>query len=106
LLHDLHTINNENLIKQIQFEGLLCNESKKLAQDIIEVKAKYLFIVSLYSLQIKDYKRVRREYTGFNRYSLNILHIFKILLKYYRTVINKHWVHYSNFYLFYHAFTV
>ena len=82
MLHDLHTINNENLIKEIKFEDLLCNESKKLALDIIEVKAKYLFIVSLYSLQIKDYKGVRREYAGFNRYIHNDSLICQILLKY------------------------
>ena len=34
------------------------------------VKAKYLFIVSLYSVQIQDFKRVRREYAAFNRYSI------------------------------------
>ncbi len=60
-------------MKKIKFEDLLCNESKKQAQDIIEVKAKYLFIVSLYSVQIEDYKQVRREYEGFNRYIMILL---------------------------------
>jgi len=60
-------------MKKIKFEDLLCIESKKQAQDIIEVKAKYLFIVSLYSVQIEDYKQVRREYEGFNRYIMILL---------------------------------
>jgi len=63
-VHDLYTISYENLTKQIQSEGLPSNESKKLAQDIIVVKAKYLFIVSLYSLQISGYGGSMQSLTG------------------------------------------
>jgi len=100
-LHDLYTINYENLVKQIKFESLLCNESKRLAQDIIEVKAKYLFIVSLYSVQIDDYKRVRREFEGFNRYRFILL-----FSNSFKMIMNNHWVCSSSSNLFYHIFTV
>jgi len=60
-------------MRQIKLEGPFCNESKKLAQDIILVKAKYLFIVSLYYTQIENYNGVQREYAGFNRYKMMLL---------------------------------
>jgi len=40
---------------------------------MIIVKAKYLLILSLYYVQIKDYKGVQREYADFNRYKMILL---------------------------------
>jgi len=72
-------------MEQIKFEGSFSIESKKMAQDIIIVKAKYLFIASLYYVQIKDYKGVRRKYASFNRYRMIIL-----FLKFLNVIMNTH----------------